>query len=120
MFLCIKAGRIIGYTFYNPDSTHYFTVFGSTLKQGCTAGIKLILSDDGQYLEVTEIIGEHNHAVHQVSASLMCVTVLVIQSMMPCLLGLARLGMIVSFACSYMYILVLYRTFTTTCLGTGS
>ena len=38
---------------------------GSTLKQGCTAGIKLILSEDGQYLEVTEVIGEHNHAVHQ-------------------------------------------------------
>ena len=46
---------------------------GSTLKQGCTAGIKLILSEDGQYLEVTEVIGEHNHAVHQVRASLMCV-----------------------------------------------
>ena len=44
----------------------------STLKQGCSTGIKLILSEDGQYLEVAEVIGKHN-VVNQVSASFMCV-----------------------------------------------
>ena len=51
----------------------HFLLLLSTLKQGCSAGIKLILSEDGQYLEVTEVISEHNHVVNQVIASLMCV-----------------------------------------------
>ena len=38
----------------------------STLKQGCTAGVKLSLSDDCQYLRVIEVNEEHNHEINKV------------------------------------------------------
>ena len=38
-----------------------------TLKQGCTAGIKLSLSGDHQCLKVTEVSEEHNHETSKVS-----------------------------------------------------
>ena len=34
-----------------------------TLKQGCEAGIKLKLSNDGQSLVVTDVCEDHNHVV---------------------------------------------------------
>ena len=37
-----------------------------TIKQGCTAGIKVILSDDAQSLVVTEVVEDHNHKVDKV------------------------------------------------------
>ena len=38
----------------------------STLKQECSAGIKLKMSSDGQSLVVTEVLEEHNHIVDKV------------------------------------------------------
>ena len=38
----------------------------STVKQNCKAGIKLNLSEDGQYLEVTDVCDVHNHEVSKV------------------------------------------------------
>ena len=38
----------------------------STIKQNCKAGIKLNLSLDGQYLEVTDVCNTHNHEVSKV------------------------------------------------------
>lgn len=46
---------------------HFNNPFCSTLKQGCTAGIKLSLSDDRQCLKVTEVSEEHNHETSKVS-----------------------------------------------------
>lgn len=73
MHVLISKGGLLAIAFFIL-LVHIILLFhGSTLKQGCTAGIKLILSEDGQYLEVTEVIGEHNHVVHQVSAmSVLC------------------------------------------------
>ncbi len=50
-----------------------FYLFCSTLKQGCTAGIKLSLSDDRQCLKVTEVSEEHNHEISKVSLSVVSV-----------------------------------------------
>ena len=47
----------------------YFAFLYSTIKQDCKAGIKLGLSEDGQYLVVTEVNEEHNHNVSKVSCS---------------------------------------------------
>lgn len=38
----------------------------STLKQGCSAGIKLWLSEDRQFLTVTDVAEDHNHEVDKV------------------------------------------------------
>ena len=38
----------------------------STLKQGCTASIKVTLSDDCQYLEVVDVNESHNHDMSKV------------------------------------------------------
>ena len=42
-----------------------FLLIYSTVKQNCKAGIKLNLSEDGQYLEVTDVCDVHNHAWSQ-------------------------------------------------------
>ena len=36
------------------------------MKQNCKAGIKLNLSEDGQYLEVKDVSDVHNHEVSKV------------------------------------------------------
>ena len=43
-----------------------FLLIFSTVKQNCKAGIKLNLSEDGQYLEVTNVCDVHNHEVSKV------------------------------------------------------
>ena len=43
-----------------------FLLIYSTVKQNCKAGIKLNLSEDGQYLEVTDVCDVHNHEVSKV------------------------------------------------------
>ncbi len=43
-----------------------YYVVRSTIKQGCTAGIKLKLSDDGQTLTVTSVSVDHNHVIDKV------------------------------------------------------
>ena len=43
-----------------------FLLICSTIKQNCRAGIKLNLSEDGQYLEVTDVCNVHNHEVSKV------------------------------------------------------
>ena len=51
-----------------------FNLFCSSyLKQGCTAGIKLSLSDDCPYLKVTEVSEEHNHEISKVNLSVVSV-----------------------------------------------
>ena len=40
---------------------------GSTIKQGCNAGVKLILSEDKRHLEVTYVSENHNHMMNKVS-----------------------------------------------------
>ncbi len=39
------------------------------MKQGCSAGIKLRLSEDGQSLVVTDVSEDHNHEVDEVNRS---------------------------------------------------
>ncbi len=43
-----------------------FLLVCSTIKQGCTAGIKLILSGDRQCLIVTSVCSDHNHCINRV------------------------------------------------------
>ena len=50
-----------------------FNLFCSTLKQGCTAGIKVSLSDDRHCLKMTEVSEEHNHEISEVSLSVVSV-----------------------------------------------
>lgn len=45
---------------------HCVTVFYSTIKQGCNAGIKLLLSEDKRHLEVTYVSDSHNHIMNKV------------------------------------------------------
>ena len=53
---------------------YYFnSAFDSrTFKQGCPAGIKLCLSVDRKYLEVKEVVDDHNHEVSKVSYTAIC------------------------------------------------
>ena len=43
-----------------------FLLIYSTVKQNCKAGFKLNLSEDGQYLEVTDVCDVHLHEVSKV------------------------------------------------------
>ena len=44
-----------------------FLLIYSTVKQNCKPGIKLNLSEDGQYLEVMNVCDVHNHEVSKVA-----------------------------------------------------
>ena len=48
------------YTYY----TLYYC-FNSTIKQGCNAGVKLVLSQDKRHLEVTYVSETHNHMMNK-------------------------------------------------------
>ena len=43
-----------------------FLLIYSTVEQNCKAGIKLNLSEDSQYLKVTDVCDVHNHEVSKV------------------------------------------------------
>lgn len=52
----------------HPHNDHKYNIC-STIKQGCTAGIKLILGEDGQHLVVTSVCNDHNHCINRVYAA---------------------------------------------------
>ena len=62
-------GLIMGiFSIYNSIICVYlmFLLIYSTIKQNCKAGIKLNLSEDDQYLKVTDVCDVHNHEVSKV------------------------------------------------------
>ena len=40
--------------------------FNSTIKQGCNASVKLVVSQDKRHLEVTYVSETHNHMMNKV------------------------------------------------------